>query len=70
MQIADLGDENLTIYKECMYLNLNFTFFPKPAEVTKIPNLFFVLVIEYWNLRFVCNLVLGIWDFINFYTPK
>ena len=38
MQIADLGDENLTIYKECMYLNLNFTFLPKPAEVTKIPN--------------------------------
>ena len=23
----------------------------------------FVLVIEYWNLRFICNLVLGIWDF-------
>ena len=22
-----------------------------------------VLVIEYWNLRFICNLVLGIWDF-------
>ncbi len=22
-----------------------------------------VLVIEYWNLRFNCNLVLGIWDF-------
>ncbi len=21
-----------------------------------------VLVIEYWNLRFNCNLVLGIWD--------
>jgi hypothetical protein len=24
-----------------------------------------VLVIEYWNLRFVCNLVLGVWDFIS-----
>jgi hypothetical protein len=24
------------------------------------PNLFFVMVIEYWNLRFVCNLVLEI----------
>jgi len=23
-----------------------------------------VLVIQYWNLRFVCNLVLEIWDFI------
>jgi hypothetical protein len=21
-----------------------------------------VLVIGYWNLRFICNLVLGIWD--------
>ena len=26
-----------------------------------------VLVIEYWNLRFVCNLVLGVWDFIGVY---
>ena len=31
--------------------------------MTKIPNPKFVLVIEYWNLRFNCNLVLGIWDF-------
>ena len=31
----------------------------------EIPKLFFVLVIEYWNLRFVCNLVLGVWDFIE-----
>ena len=23
----------------------------------------FVLAIEYWNLRFICNLVLEIWDF-------
>jgi hypothetical protein len=22
-----------------------------------------VLVIRYWNLRFICNLVLGVWDF-------
>ena len=29
-----------------------------------------VLVIEYWNLRFVCNLVLGVWDFIDSSTPK
>jgi hypothetical protein len=28
-----------------------------------------VLVIEYWNLRFVCNLVLGAWDFIDSNTP-
>jgi len=30
----------------------------------------FVLVIEYWNLVFVCNLLLGIWDlemFDDFY---
>jgi hypothetical protein len=26
-------------------------------------NYLYVLVIEYWNLRFVCNLVLEIWDF-------
>jgi len=24
-----------------------------------------VLVIEYWNLKFVCDLVLGVWDFIG-----
>jgi len=24
-----------------------------------------VLVIEYWNLRFICNLVLEIWNFID-----
>ena len=29
-----------------------------------------VLVIGYWNLRFVCNLVLGVWDFINSSTPE
>jgi hypothetical protein len=23
-----------------------------------------VLVIEYWDLKFICNLVLEIWDFI------
>jgi len=28
------------------------------------PNLSCVLDIEYWNLRFVYNLVLGVWDFI------
>jgi hypothetical protein len=32
--------------------------------MTKIRNSKPVLVIEYWNLRFVCNLVLGVWDFI------
>ena len=31
--------------------------------MTEIRNFKFVLVIEYWNLRFNCNLVLGIWDF-------
>jgi hypothetical protein len=24
-----------------------------------------VSVIDYWNLRFICNLVLVIWDFIR-----
>jgi hypothetical protein len=23
------------------------------------------LVIEYWNLRFICILVLGFWNFMN-----
>jgi hypothetical protein len=27
-----------------------------------------VLVIEYWDLKFICNLVLVIWDFIVFKT--
>ena len=39
--------------------------------MTKIPNLFhralkalnLVSVIGYWNLGFICNLVLVIWDF-------
>ena len=31
--------------------------------MTEIRNFKSVLVIEYWNLRFNCNLVLGIWDF-------
>ena len=39
----------------------------------KIPNVHIILekedskyvwVIEYWNLRFICNLVLGIWGFV------
>jgi phospholipid transport system substrate-binding protein len=32
--------------------------------MTKIQNSKLVSVIWYWNLRFVCNLVLGVWDFI------
>jgi len=36
----------------------------KQITMTKIQNFKPVLVIEYWNLRFVCNLVLGVWDFI------
>jgi len=33
--------------------------------MTKIRNSKYVWVIDYWNLRFVCNLVLEIWDFIS-----
>jgi len=33
--------------------------------MTKIQISKIVLVIWYWNLRFVCNLVLGVWDFIT-----
>jgi phospholipid transport system substrate-binding protein len=36
----------------------------KQITMTKIQNFKPVLVIWYWNLRFVCNLVLGVWDFI------
>ena len=28
-----------------------------------------VVVIEYWNLIFVCNLVLGVWVFIDSNAP-
>jgi hypothetical protein len=28
-----------------------------------------VLVIDYSNLRFISNLVLGIWDFLNLKKP-
>ena len=31
--------------------------------MTEIRNSKYVWVIEYWNLRFICNLVLEIWDF-------
>ncbi len=37
--------------------------------MTEIQNSKPVLVILYWNLRFVCNLVLGVWDFINSSIP-
>ena len=37
--------------------------------MTKIPNSKPVLVIEYWNFRFVCNLVLEVWDFLDSTTP-
>ena len=33
--------------------------------MTEFQNSKPVLVIEYWNLRFVCNLVLGVWDFLS-----
>ena len=31
--------------------------------ISKKENPKYVWVIDYWNLRFICNLVLGIWDF-------
>ena len=31
--------------------------------MTEIRNFKSVLVIKYWNLRFVCDLVLEIWDY-------
>jgi hypothetical protein len=35
----------------------------KPQHHLKEWNSKYVWVIGYWNLRFICNLVLGIWDF-------
>jgi hypothetical protein len=40
----------------------------KQITMTKIQNSKPVLVIRYWNLRFICNLVLGAWDFIDSIT--
>ena len=37
--------------------------------MTKIQNSKPVSVIWYWNLKFVCNLVLEVWDFIDSITP-
>jgi len=34
----------------------------KQFPMTKIPNSKPVLVIEYWSLGFICNLVLEIWN--------
>jgi len=36
---------------------------PKPSHHLKKKNSKYVWVIEYWNLRFICNLVLGICGF-------
>jgi hypothetical protein len=41
----------------------------KQITMTEIQNSKPVLVIQYWNLKFVCNLVLGVWDFIDSSTP-
>jgi len=35
----------------------------KQIPMTEIRNSKYVWGIEYWNLRFICNLVLEIWDF-------
>jgi hypothetical protein len=31
--------------------------------ITEIQNFKLVWVIKYWNLEFICDLVLGVWDF-------
>jgi len=36
-----------------------------PTEERCASTLMNVWVIEHWNLSFICNLVLGIWDFIG-----
>jgi hypothetical protein len=33
--------------------------------MTEIQNSKHVLVIEYWYLRFICNLMLGIWNLLR-----
>ena len=43
----------------------------KQIPMTKIRNPKLVLVIEYLNLKFICNLVLVIWDFkLPFYRSR
>jgi hypothetical protein len=37
--------------------------------MTKIQNSKQAFVFEYWNVRFICNLVLGICGFIDSTTP-
>jgi hypothetical protein len=41
----------------------------KQITMTEIQNSKHVWVIEYWNLKFICNLVLGICDFRH-KTPR
>ncbi len=36
---------------------------PELAEGNSSQAKHVVLVIVYWNLKFICNLVLGFWDF-------
>jgi len=38
--------------------------------MSKIQNTKPVSVIWYWNFEFVCNLVLGIWDFVDYIIPR
>jgi hypothetical protein len=38
--------------------------------MTEIRNSKPVLVIEYWNLQFICDLVLGVWDFYHSWAIK
>ena len=35
------------------------------TNIKQIPKVISVSVIEYWNLEFVCYLVLGVWDFVD-----
>jgi len=41
----------------------------KQITMTEIRNFKHVWVIEIWHLRFICDLVLGIWDFQYCHLP-
>ena len=61
--------QSARVTKKFQITNLKYQTNHNDQSASGGPNLFCVLVIEYWNLRFVCDLVLGVWDFIDFITP-
>jgi len=57
-----LGNFNFITYLNYCYWKFTFVLFAPFCGYIKIPNSKLVLVIKYWILRFICNLVLEFWD--------